>query len=114
MLIGSKTETDADLLWGRAEGRDQLGHDGFDFRVALVQMFGQRAHEDDHALPHRVIAGVLRRALQKLLKHGQQSVHVILTDREISLLLISCIAGVLKVYIQRSESESSSTSKGPK
>lgn len=70
-----------DLLWRSWEGSDQLGHDGFDFRVTLVQMFGQRAHEDDHTLPHRVIAGVLRRALQKLLKHGQQRAHVVLRDR---------------------------------
>lgn len=80
MLI-MQTKIAADLLWWSWEGCDQLGHDGFDFRVTLVQMFGQRAHEDDHALPHGVVAGVLRRVLQKLLKHGQQRVHVVLRDR---------------------------------
>lgn len=41
-------------------------------------MFGQGAHENDHALTNRVVAGVLRRILQKLLKDWQQGAHIVL------------------------------------
>lgn len=71
-----------DLLGGRAQRGDQLGHNGFHFGVALVQMLGQRAHEDDHALPDRVVARVLWSVLQKLLKDRQQGAHVVLGQKQ--------------------------------
>lgn len=69
------------LLRRRGEGGDEFGHDRFHLGVVFVQMFGQRAHEDDHTLANRVIAGVLRGVLQELLKHGQQRAHVVLVTK---------------------------------
>lgn len=68
------------LLWRRRQSSYKLGHNGFDLGVVFVQMFGQRSHEDDDALPDRVVAGVLRGVLQKLLEHRQQRAHIILTQ----------------------------------
>lgn len=47
------------LLRRRGERSDELGHDGFDLGVVFIQMFGQRAHENNHTLTDRIIAGVL-------------------------------------------------------
>lgn len=48
-------------------------------------MFGQGSHEDDYALAHRVVGGVLRGVLQELFKHGQQRTHVVLVRKELSM-----------------------------
>lgn len=60
------------LLRRCREGSDELGNNGFYFGVTLVQVFGQRPHEDHHTLPHGVVAGIVGRILQELLKHWQQ------------------------------------------
>lgn len=45
-------------------------------------MFSQGPHEDDHALADRVVASILRGALQELLKDRQQGGHVVLVHTE--------------------------------
>lgn len=44
-------------------------------------MFGQGAHQDNHALTDRVVAGVLGGVLQKLLKHWQQGAYIVLIHK---------------------------------
>lgn len=70
------------LLGGGGQCRDQFGHDGLDLGVALVQMLGERAHEDDHTLADRVVAGILRGVLQELLENRQQGDHIVLVEVE--------------------------------
>lgn len=60
------------LLGGGREGSDELGNNGLHFGVTLVQVLGQRAHQDHHTLSHSIVAGIIGRVLQELLEYWQQ------------------------------------------
>lgn len=70
------------LLGGGGKGSNELGNDGLHFGVTLVQVLGEGAHEDHHTLPHSVIAGIVGRILQELLKYRQQRVDVFLESTQ--------------------------------
>lgn len=44
-------------------------------------MLGQGAHENNHTLTDRVVAGVLGGILEKLLKHRQEGAHIVLLHK---------------------------------
>lgn len=85
------------LLWRRGQCRYELSHNGFDLRVVLVKMFGQRSHENHYTLTNGVIAGILRGVLQKLLKNWQQGTDIILTQTAAT----SATAPVRGTYAER-------------
>ena len=46
-------------------------------------MLGEGSHQDDDALPHRVVVGRVGRGRQEVLKHGQQDVDVVLKQQHV-------------------------------
>ena len=60
------------ILAGGGQGVDQLPNGRPNLGILLVKMPCKTAHQEDHALPHNFMAGVVKGRVQEVLEHHEQ------------------------------------------